>query len=56
MNDRPEIATRVEVLELLSARAREGSTAAAAALEEALRVGPPPADLDDELEQLLEGD
>jgi hypothetical protein len=55
MSDQHEIATRTEVLEMLTEKAREGSIEAAIALEEALRVEPPD-DLDDELERLLEGD
>jgi hypothetical protein len=56
MSDQPEIAIRTEVLEMLTEKAREGDVDAAIALEEALRVDPPGADLDDELERLLEGD
>jgi hypothetical protein len=41
---------------MLTKKAREGSTRAAIALEEALRVDPPGADLDDELERILRGD
>jgi hypothetical protein len=49
MSDQPEIATR---LELLTREARQGSTEAAIALEEALRVEPPD-ELDAELERIL---
>jgi hypothetical protein len=56
VSDQAEIATRAEVLGMLTRKAREGSTAAAIALEEALRVDPPPADLDEELNRLLRGD
>jgi hypothetical protein len=58
----PDIATRGEVLALLTEKAREGSTSAMIALERALRQ---PSALrnepwdegdDDELERLLEGD
>jgi hypothetical protein len=58
----PEIATRGEVLALLTAKAREGSTSAMIALERALRQPsalrnePWDDDDDDELERLLEGD
>jgi hypothetical protein len=55
MSDQPEIATRTEVLEMLTEKAREGSIDAVIALEEALRVEPPDA-LDDELERMLRGD
>jgi hypothetical protein len=55
MSDQPEIATRAEVLAMLTKEAREGSIEAAIALEEALRVESPD-DLDDGLERLLEGD
>jgi hypothetical protein len=55
MSDQPKIATRTEVLELLTAKAREGSIDAMIALEEALRVESPD-DLDDELERILRGD
>jgi hypothetical protein len=37
--NQPEIATREEVLALLTAKAREGSISAATALERALRIG-----------------
>lgn len=56
MTDPPAIASRGEVLEMLTRKAREGSIEAAIALEEALRAERPPADLDDELERLLDGD
>jgi hypothetical protein len=64
MNDQsqPEIATRGEVLALLTEKAREGSTSAMIALERALRqplaLRSEPWDEgdDDELERLLEGD
>jgi hypothetical protein len=39
MSEPPEIATREEVLALLSQKAREGSTSAMIALERALRMG-----------------
>jgi hypothetical protein len=55
VSDQPEIATRAEVLEMLTKQAREGSIDAAIALEEALRVESPD-DLDDELERILRGD
>jgi|Tabmets5t2r1_1033131.scaffolds.fasta_scaffold09417_4 hypothetical protein len=50
MGDQPEIATRTEALEMLTAKAREGELRAMIALEEALRVEPA---LDDELERIL---
>jgi hypothetical protein len=56
VGDQPEIATRGEALELLTKKAREGSTRAAIALEEALRDAPPGDELDDELERILRGD
>jgi hypothetical protein len=56
MSDQPEIATRAEVLEMLTKKAREGDVDAAIALEEALRVDPPEIDLDDEFERILRGD
>jgi hypothetical protein len=37
MNDQPTIADRAEVLELLTQKARQGSTSAMIALERALR-------------------
>jgi hypothetical protein len=40
MGDQPEIATRTEALEMLTAKAREGELRAMIALEEALRVEP----------------
>jgi hypothetical protein len=55
VGDQPEIATRGEVLKMLTQMAREGSTSAMIALEEALRVEPPD-ELDDELERILRGD
>jgi hypothetical protein len=42
------------VLEMLTKKAREGSTRAAAVLEEALRVDPPGVDPDDEFERIME--
>jgi hypothetical protein len=38
MNDQPKIADGAEVLEMLTAKAREGSTSAMIALERALRT------------------
>jgi hypothetical protein len=58
----PDIATRGEVLALLTEKASEGSTSAMIALERALRKPaalrnePWGDDDDDELERLLEGD
>jgi hypothetical protein len=49
-----EIATRSEVLAILSRLARDGRVAAAIALERALRDEP--AEPDDELERILRGD
>jgi hypothetical protein len=49
-----EIATRAEVLAILSRLARDGRVAAAIALERALRDEP--AEPDDELERILRGD
>ena len=39
MSDKDQILSRKEVLELLSQKAREGSTSAMIALERALRIG-----------------
>ena len=39
MSDEDQILSRTEVLELLSQKAREGSTSAMIALERALRIG-----------------
>jgi hypothetical protein len=53
-----EIATRDEVLALLTAKAREGSTSAMIALERALRARADAADDDDlarELDALIKG-
>ena len=51
------ILTHDQVLELLSARAREGSISAAIALERALRASARSAgDFDDELRQLVADD
>jgi hypothetical protein len=52
---RPEIATRTEVVQMLTEKAREGSIIAMIALEEALRVEFPDDMDDDELERILEG-
>ena len=50
-----EIATRDEVLALLTVKAREGSTSAMIALERALRARDQGEDeLDDELERLIQ--
>jgi hypothetical protein len=55
MSDEPEILRRTEVLELLSQKAREGSTSAMIALERALRIGQDePRDHDDFIEQLIQ--
>jgi hypothetical protein len=58
-DQQPKIADRAEVLELLTAKAREGSTSAMIALERALRnrsaLRNEPLDDDfDELERLME--
>jgi flagellar motor component MotA len=52
----PEIATQSEVLEMLTEKAREGSTSAMIALERALRLDPEPNFVDDELDRVLDGD
>jgi hypothetical protein len=52
----PEIATHSEVLEMLTEKAREGSTSAVIALERALGVDPEPNVVDDELDRVLDGD
>jgi hypothetical protein len=55
MPDEPEILSRNEVLELLSQKAREGSTSAMIALERALRIGQDEApDEDDFIGQLIQ--
>jgi hypothetical protein len=51
----PQIATRSEVLEMLTEKAREGSTSAMIALERALRVESQDRLDDDELERILHG-
>jgi hypothetical protein len=51
----PEIATRTEVVQMLTEKAREGSIIAMIALEEALRIELPDDMDDDELERILEG-
>jgi hypothetical protein len=48
-----EILTRDEVLALLSAKAREGSTSAMIALERALRLSQNEPELEDELDRIL---
>jgi hypothetical protein len=55
MSDEDQILSRTEVLELLSQKAREGSTSAMIALERALRIGQdePPED-DDLIEQIIQ--
>jgi hypothetical protein len=56
MNDQPqpEIATHDEVLEMLTEKAREGSTSAMIALERALRLDPEPNFVDEEFERILD--
>jgi hypothetical protein len=56
MSDEDQILSRTEVLELLSQKAREGSTSAMIALERALRIGgeDEAADHDDFIEQLIQ--
>jgi hypothetical protein len=54
MTDKTGVMSHQEVLELLSARAREGSVSAAIALERALRAAPrEDEDFDAELERLV---
>jgi hypothetical protein len=54
MSDGDQILSRTEVLELLSQKAREGSTSAMIALERALRIGENEAlHEDDFIEQLI---
>lgn len=57
MSDEDQILSRTEVLELLSQKAREGSTSAMIALERALRTREhdDDASLKDELDRILEG-
>lgn len=50
----PEIASRAEVLALLTEKAREGSTSAMIALERALRAAGEKDELDRELRRLLD--
>jgi hypothetical protein len=50
-----EILSRDEVLQLLSKKAREGSTSAMIALERALRMGQDEAPREDDFEQLIQG-
>jgi hypothetical protein len=56
MSDEDQILSRTEVLELLSQKAREGSTSAMIALERALRLGEDeaPHEGDDFIEQLIQ--
>jgi hypothetical protein len=57
MSDERQILSRTEVLELLSQKAREGSTSAMIALERALRIGEaeaPHTDDVDFIEQLIQ--
>jgi hypothetical protein len=58
MSGEDQILSRTEVLELLSQKAREGSTSAMIALERALRIGedeaPHPDDGHDFIEQLIQ--
>jgi hypothetical protein len=55
MSDEDQILSRTQVLELLSQKAREGSTSAMIALERALRIGDDKApDEDDFIEELIQ--
>ena len=56
MSNEDQILSRTEVLELLSQKAREGSTSAMIALERALRIGgdEAPPDEDDWVEQIIQ--
>jgi hypothetical protein len=56
MSDEAQILSRTQVLELLSQKAREGSTSAMIALERALRIGQheAPHDGDDWIEQIIQ--
>jgi hypothetical protein len=57
MSDEDQILSRKEVLELLSQKAREGSTSAMIALERALRIGgedEAPHEGDDWVEQIIQ--
>jgi hypothetical protein len=54
MEQQPDIATHDEVMQLLTAQARNGSVTAAVALERALRIASnDDEDLDDELDRLM---
>ena len=54
MSDDDRILSRTEVLELLSQKAREGSTSAMIALERALRIGEDDEEgIGDELDRIL---
>ena len=55
MSDKDQILSQTEVLELLSQKAREGSTSAMIALERALRIGEDEAPHEDDvIEQLIQ--
>jgi hypothetical protein len=55
MSEQNKIATRDEVLEMLTKKAREGSVSAAIALERALRAGAEQeGSIEDELDRLME--